>query len=98
MKQLILLYWGCVFLMYLSQTYYPAEPRLTGRQTGKGHFILRHADIFMIATILWLTCFSFLRTDYNDTYSYIYAFQNSESLVEGFQKGLFTTWTGNPWS
>lgn len=25
MKGLILLYWGTVFLMYLSQTYYPVE-------------------------------------------------------------------------
>lgn len=98
MKQLILLYWGCVFLMYLSETYYPAKPQLTGRQTGKCHFMLRHADLFMVAIIIWLTCFSFLRTNYNDTYNYIFAFQNSESLAEGFRNGIFTDWTGNPWS
>ena len=67
MRQLVLLYWGCVFLMYLSQTYYPVETQLDGRQTGKRHFMLRRADIFMIVTILWLTSFSFLRTSYNDS-------------------------------
>ena len=67
MKGLILLYWGTVFLMYLSQNYYPVETQLEGRQTGKHHFMLRRADVFMIATILWLTSFSFLRTSYNDS-------------------------------
>ena len=59
MKQLVLLYWGCVFLMYLSQTYYPVETQLDGPQTGKRHFMLRRADIFMIVVIAWMTCFSF---------------------------------------
>lgn len=98
MRQLVLLYWGCVFLMYLSQTYYPVETQLDGRQTGKRHFMLRRSDVFMIATILWLASFSFLRTSYNDTYNYIYAFQNSESISEGLQSGIFTDWTGNPLS
>lgn len=98
MKRLVLLYWGCIFLMYLSQTYYPVKTQLVGPQTVKRHFMLRHADIFMIIAIVWMTCFSFLRTNYNDTYNYIYAFQNSESLIEGFQRGIFTDWTGNPWS
>ena len=98
MRQLVLLYWGCVFLMYLSQTYYPVETQLDSRQTGKRHFMLRRADVFMIATILWLASFSFLRTSYNDTVNYIYAFQNSESISEGLQSGIFTDWTGNPLS
>ena len=67
MRQLVLLYWGTVFLMYLSQTYYPVETQLDGRQTGKRHFMLRRSDVFMIATILWLASFSFLRTSYNDS-------------------------------
>ena len=67
MRQLVLLYWGCVFLMYLSQTYYPVETQLDSRQTGKRHFMLRRADVFMIVTILWLTGFSFLRETYNDS-------------------------------
>ena len=65
MRQLILLYWGCVFLMYLSQVYYPTSAQLEGSQTGRRHFMLRKADIFMIIVIAWLTCFSFLRTSYN---------------------------------
>ena len=67
MRQLVLLYWGTVFLMYLSQTYYPVDIRIEGRQTGKRHFMLRHADMFMTIAIAWMTCFSFLRTAYNDS-------------------------------
>ena len=98
MKGLILLYWGTVFLMYLSQTYYPVETQLDGRQTGKRHFLLRRADVFMIIVIVWMMCFSFLRTRYNDTGNYIQSFLNAESLSEGFSNGTFTDWTGNPWS
>lgn len=46
MRQLILLYWGCVFLMYLSQVYYPTSMQLEGPQTGRRHFMLRKADMF----------------------------------------------------
>ena len=67
MRQLVLLYWGCVFLMYLSQVYYPAEDQLDDPPTGKRHFMLRRADMFMIIIIAWMTCFSFLRTSYNDS-------------------------------
>mgnify|MGYP002509961115 CR=1 FL=1 len=98
MGQLILLYWGCVFLMYLSQTYYSVENQLDGRQIGKRHFMLRRADVFMIITILWLTSFSFLRTSYNDTDNYIFSFMNAESLIEGMGNGTFVDWTGNPFS
>ena len=98
MIKLVLLYWGCVFLMYLSQTYYPVENQLDGRQIGKRHFMLRRADIFMIAVIAWMTCFSFLRTTYNDTSNYIAFFNNAESITEGIENGTFTDWTGNPWS
>lgn len=52
----------------------------------------------MIAVIVWLTCFSFLRTSYNDTYTYIRTFQEAETVAEGIAKGTFTDWTGNPWS
>ena len=89
MRQLVLLYWGCVFLMYLSQTYYPVETQLDGRQTGKRHFMLRRSDVFMIATILWLTSFSFLRTGYNDTYNYITMFRDAPSVSEYIaEKGI----------
>ena len=82
MRQLVLLYWGCVFLMYLSQTYYPVETQLDGRQTGKRHFMLRRSDVFMIATILWLSCFSFLRELYNDTVNYIWMFDTAATLKD----------------
>ena len=84
MKGLILLYWGTVFLMYLSQTYYPVETQLDGRQTGKRHFMLRSADIFMIIIIAWIACFSFLRVNYNDTVNYIYDFLNLTDPLEQF--------------
>ena len=98
MKQLVLLYWGCVFLMYLSQTYFPVETQLDSRQTGKRHFMLRRSDVFMIVTILWLTSFSFLRTSYNDTSNYIASFMNAESVIDGVENGTFVDWTGNPFS
>ena len=98
MRQLVLLYWGCVFLMYLSQTYYPVETQLDGRQTGKRHFMLRHADVFMMIVIAWMTCFSFLRESYNDTGNYIVSFLNAESVSEGIENGTFVDWTGNPFS
>lgn len=98
MKGLILLYWGTVFLMYLSQTYYPAETQLDGPQTGRRHFLLRRSDVFIIIVIAWMTCFSFLRTSYNDTETYIRTFYEARSVIEGIADGIFTDWTGNPWS
>ena len=86
MRQLVLLYWGCVFLMYLSQTYYPVSQQVDGPQTGKHHFMLRRADVFMIAVIVWMTCFSFLRTSYNDTGTYIAHFMDSESVADYFAR------------
>lgn len=83
MKQLVILYWGCIFLMYLSQVYYPVNVQIEGERTGKHHFMRRRSDIFMIVIIAWMTCFSFLRTSYNDTGNYIYDFRNqSEPLVQ----------------
>ena len=84
MKGLILLYWGTVFLMYLSQLYYPVETQLDGRQTGKRHFMLRHVDVFMVIVIAWMTCFSFLRTSYNDTANYISDFKFFTETVDEF--------------
>lgn len=98
MGQLILLYWGCVFLMYLSQIYYPVNGRLDGGQTGRRHFMLRRADVFMIVIIIWLTCFSFLRTSYNDTYNYIVFWRNASSLSDFLTNGGLLDLTGNPLS
>ena len=98
MRQLILLYWGCVFLMYLSQAYYPTSAQLNGLQIGKRHFMLRKADIFMAAVIVWMTCFSFLRTSYNDTYNYIFLWENAKSIKDFLADGELLDLTGNPLS
>ena len=98
MRQLILLYWGCVFLMYLSQVYYPVETQLQGHQSGKHHFMRKKSDIFVIIVIFWLSAFSFLRTSYNDTANYISTFNSAQTVAEGIANGTFTDWTGNPWS
>ena len=98
MRQLILLYWGCAFLMYLSQVYYPTSAQLEGPQTGRRHFMLRKADIFMIAVIVWMTCFSFLRTSYNDTWNYIYAWNSSDGARAFLESGGLLDLTGNPLS
>lgn len=98
MQQLILLYWGCVFLMYLSQVYYPTPAQLEGPQTGRRHFMLRKADIFMIVVIVWLTCFSFLRTNYNDTANYIFFWRTAASTSDFLAGGGLLDLTGNPLS
>ena len=96
MQKLVLLYWGCIFLMYLSEVYYPAD-RLPERD-GRRSFMWHRADVFMVAVIVWLTCFSMLRTNYNDTTAYIGGFEEAETIAEGFANGTFTDWTGNPLS
>lgn len=98
MKQLVLLYWGCVFLMYLSQIYYPTESQLDGYQISKRHYMLRKADIFIIIVIAWMTCFSFLRTSYNDTANYIFFWQNAGTTEEFLNGGGLLDFTGNPLS
>ena len=98
MQKLILLYWGTVFLMYLSQMYYPTEVHLRGYSHGRRHFMWKKSDIFMTIVILWLSAFSFLRVSYNDTQTYITTFLDAESVAEGIANGTFTDWTGNPWS
>ena len=67
MRKLIILYWGTVFLMYLSQVYYPAGNQLHGHERRGQHFLRRKSDIFMMLVVFWLTCFSFLRVNYNDS-------------------------------
>lgn len=98
MRQLILLYWGCVFLMYLSQVYYPTSMQLEGPQTGRRHFMLRKADIFMIVVIVWMACFSFLRTSYNDTGTYIFSWEHAPSTSDFLASGSLFNFTGNPLS
>lgn len=98
MRQLITLYWGCIFLMYLSQIYFPAQPVLQVRQTGRWHFMLQRADYFMTAVIIWMTCFSFLRTSYNDTANYIFAWSSAGDVGKFVESGGLLDFTGNPLS
>lgn len=98
MEKLLLLYLGCVFLMYLSQLYYPVKYDLQGRQGSRANFLLEKSDIFMAVAIFWISAFSFLRTSYNDTVHYIYGFRTAVSVAEGWAEGLFTDWTRNPLS
>ena len=98
MKQLVFLYWGCAFLMYLSQVYYPCGSLAGGIEDKAARLRSRYMDIFMVAAIAWMTCFSFLRTSYNDTGTYIIHFQQSESVADFFARGGLLDWTGNPLS
>lgn len=84
--------------MYLSQVYYPTSAQLEGPQTGRRHFMLRKADIFTIIVIVWLTCFSFLRTSYNDTWNYIYAWNSSDGVKAFLGSGELLDLTSNPLS
>ena len=98
MQKLILLYWGTVLLLYLSQIYYPTRKQLQHSMRSSGHFICHKTDIFMLITIFWLTCFSFLRVSYNDTANYIFFWKNTESTLELFENGKLLDLTGNPLS
>ena len=98
MQKLVLLYWGTIVLMYLSQNYYPVKVQLQRRQSGRHHFIREKSDIFMIIVIFWLSTFSFLRISYNDTGTYIALFRDAPSVADGISHGMFTDWTGNPFS
>lgn len=95
MGKLILLYFGTIILAYLSQRYYPVKAH---ELSEKRHFMRDKADVFCVAIIVWMTCFSFLRTQYNDTGTYRGLFENAQSISEGLENGTFVDWTGNPWS
>lgn len=98
MQKLILLYWGTVFLMYLSQLCAPTENLLTEPgYTGK-HFMWRKSDVFMALAIFWMCSFSFLRTAYNDTYGYMRNFLKSESLSTFVSVGGLSELGQNPLS
>lgn len=96
MVKLILLYWGTVLLMYLSQRFYP-EGDLQNKHRN-GSFMLDRPDIFLCIVIGWLTAFMFLRRQYNDTMTYRIHFAESESVSEYFARGGHLDLTGNPLS
>ena len=84
--------------MYLSQVYYPVSGRLDSRQTDRQYFMFRRSDMFMVIVIVWLTCFSFLRTSYNDTGNYIFFWETAESTRDFLSSGGLLDLTGNPLS
>ena len=97
MKELILMYWGTVFFIYLSDAYCPSM--LDGKyRIGKTGFMWRKSDVFMIIAIIWMTCFSFLRTGYNDTFQYIILFREAIPVRETFLTGVVFDLAGNPGS
>ena len=98
MQKLILLYWGTAFLMYFSQVYYPMDGPLWRHSRKRSHFMRISFDIFAGFAIFWMVNFTFLRTSYNDTYTYRVFFAEAQSISEGIANGSFTDWTGNPWS
>lgn len=98
MQKLMLLYFGTFILMKLSDLYYPMEHHREGHRLKHKNFMWQKSDIFMVLTITWMTCFSFLRTSYNDTFTYIMTFRDAETVAEGIKNGTFVDWTGNPWS
>lgn len=94
MAKLILLYFGTIILAYLSQVYYPVK----ANNTLDRHFMRDKNDIFCWAIIIWMTCFSFLRTSYNDTSNYIFFWRVAPTLEEYFSSRGLMDITGSPLS
>lgn len=82
MLNLTILYLGTVLLMYLSQYYHPADP--SRLRCSRRSFLWTRTDIYLGLAIAWLTCFSFLRTAYNDTTNYIAAFTQTDETIGQF--------------
>ena len=98
MQKLILLYWGTILLMYLSQVNYPTEIQQRRVPGGRCHFMAKKADIFMAIAAAWLIGFSFLRESYNDTATYIYFWHSAPTTGEFLASGGLKDLTGNPLS
>ncbi len=96
MLKLIALYFGTIILMWLSNRYYPVD--VEAEEASGRHFIRRKADIFMWMAILWMTCFMFLRTSYNDTGNYIWQWRNADDVDVFIENGGLLDITGNPLS
>ena len=95
MQKLIFLYWGTVFLMYLSQLYYPAGDLWNKRCSG--NFMLDRPDVFLMIIIGWLSAFMFLRTRYNDTGNYIFEWNMSTDPWDKFlESGELLKVASNP--
>ena len=95
MGKLILLYFGTIILAYLSQRFYPVKADGLG---SEWHFLRRKSDVFGVIIIAWMTCFAFLRTHYNDTWTYRVHFASAESVADFIVNGGLLDFTGNPLS
>ena len=76
---------------------------LSGRQKTAGidhdrHYMYDRTDKYILIVILWMACFAFLRTGYNDTHAYINGFRNATSVAESAALGKYSKWTNNPLS
>lgn len=92
MVKLAILCMGCTLLLWLS-----CRQRSAGIVHGQ-HYIFDRTDQYLLTAILWMTCFSFLRTGYNDTAAYISGFRNALSVSESAALGVYSKWTDNPLS
>ena len=95
MLKLLLLCLGTALLMLLSQREHPVQQSYWGENL---HYMKRHMDGYMLVAALWMVCFAFLRTDYNDTAAYINNFRNAQPLAQGFASGEYFDWIENPMS
>lgn len=97
MKSLVIMLFGVTILAALSQRYYPVHAY--GESLHYRHRKTKlKSDIFMIILMAWLICFSFLRTAYNDTDTYIMNFEGADTLIQYFERGRHLDWSGNPLS
>ncbi len=96
MLKLLALYFGTVVLMMLSQLYYPLNASDKLRESR--HFMRDKTDVFMWCAILWMTCFMFLRTNYNDTSTYIGMWKGADTIDVFLRNGRLLELTGNPLS
>lgn len=95
MLKFLLLCLGTSLLLTLSHRDNPVRQVHWGRSR---HYFRNPTDTYMLIAILWITCFAFLRIDYNDTAAYIKAFQNAQPLAAGFASGEYFHWMENPLS
>ena len=95
MLKLLTLCMGTTLLLYLSQRYNPAHD---GTRSNHRHYLAGSMDVFLLAAVIWMTCFSFLRTSYNDTNTYIRGFLSAQSVSQGFVSGAYFDWMENPMS
>lgn len=92
MLKFLLLCLGSTGLMALSQRENPW--RYCGSRIEDDS--RQGVDCYLLLGIVWMTCFAFLRTSYNDTEGYIGGFLNAPPLREGFAAGTYLRWAEDP--